>query len=925
MTGEIQCTLCANTKGAWGGAKCSECSLYKKAHYVLGKGPVRNVDYFCVTVNPSMSFVSRNTAQHDSWALDNEKVIVSAFGDYKRANLYTYEGRYTYAVRCTSKKVVKKQYDCCSPLFFDELTSMRTPDKPLFIFALGGVVVKALGIKFKKIKMLQDKWVETTINGVPAYVFVSLSIPQLASKSGYTSILRRHIELFMDGVHRVHQGNKLSTEINVEELTENHTYPSTIEEIDAITRLIIDYHVPGTTTPENHAIAIDTETDTLHPQYGVKLLTFIVSWAKGYSVSIPVEHKESPVTFEEVAPFLVKILQCDKPKIFANGQYDVKVLWQKGLNCLNNYKWDITLGEHLLNEDKKGNYNLDSMTSLYLPAYAKYKDLLDKENNLVAKDNGYADIPLKILHVYGALDGDVTRQICMLQRAAVRREQLELTKKRKLLSRNKYFVSVAKPRCLHPEPITHLMLNHCIKTTTLLARMELDGAPINRPYLKDVMQAVALDLLRTQTNIKALVKQHNFNPKSPVQLRNVLFSAGYLHPVTGKKVIHRELLREDSEKELERTPTGQIAVGVDLLKYLSNSLQCPLSTEILKLRTWTKTLDTYVRPLYDLSEKDGKIHTSYLMFGTGTGRLSSQNVNLQNIPMFLGPYNIKKAFIPRDPINNCIINADAKAAEVRIYAAYSRDKNLIQALCDGMDPHSYFASEVYNPATVLAGVRDKTARSKLLQAVGIDEEHAWSYEDFENKDIDPVYRKRLDKLRKNTKRVVFGILYGAGKFKIASSIGVDVDNAQMIIDLLFKSFPTIPEYVRITKEQIKHIGTLETFMGRRRRFDLRGQPKYKHARAERQGVNFNIQATSSDIVMDVLEAVVGPVSEIGGNILLTVHDSGVFDPEKKYAHQMKDIIHEYGVRQVAKKYPWIPVPFSWDCEAGPNYGETVLI
>jgi DNA polymerase-1 len=311
---------------------------------------------------------------------------------------------------------------------------------------------------------------------------------------------------------------------------------------------------------------------------------------------------------------------------------------------------------------------------------------------------------------------------------------------------------------------------------------------------------------------------------------------------------------------------------------------------------------------------------------------SSSEENMQNIPKKIGKpphqYNIKRIFIATRP-DFVIVNADAKAAEVRVYAAYSKDKALIKALNEGMDPHSFFASTVYNVDNVLKDV-PRAQHQTVLETIGIDKEHAWDYKDFEARDTlkktDKAYGEQLDALRKNIKRVVFGILYGAAPRKISGIVGIPEEQAQAIIRSLFNMFPSIADYIKITKEQVQRLGVVETFLGRRRHLNLTNLPNFLKGRAERQAVNFKIQNTSAEMVLDVLCATNPPIkNDFGGNMLNTVHDSLVFQIPKTYVHQMPDFINDYGVKQVAKKYPWLPVPFSWDVEVGKTYGDLMPV
>jgi DNA polymerase-1 len=325
------------------------------------------------------------------------------------------------------------------------------------------------------------------------------------------------------------------------------------------------------------------------------------------------------------------------------------------------------------------------------------------------------------------------------------------------------------------------------------------------------------------------------------------------------------------------------------------------------------------------------MHTTFNIHGTGTGRLSSVDENMQNVPKKIGDHNIKKSFIPTNPDTQVIMNADAKAAEVRVYAAYSQDKNLIKALNDGMDPHSFFSSRILNPKTVVESI-PRSERRTALSLIGIDDEHAWNYEDFQNRGVfsgtsenpgsEPKYGQQLEKLRSNIKRVVFGVLYGAAPKKVSSIVGIAEEQGAAIIAQLFKMFPTLEKYIDNTKEKVRRLGCVETFFGRRRRFQLNGMTFGMRNKAERQAVNMLVQSTSSDIIMRVLVDIDRVIeADFGGRLLITVHDSVVAEIPKEYISQMPDFIHEYGVKRVRENYRWMPVPFLWDVEVGPSYGE----
>jgi DNA polymerase-1 len=322
--------------------------------------------------------------------------------------------------------------------------------------------------------------------------------------------------------------------------------------------------------------------------------------------------------------------------------------------------------------------------------------------------------------------------------------------------------------------------------------------------------------------------------------------------------------------------------------------------------------------VWDLSELDGYLHTNYNQHGTNSGRLSSNDENMQNIPKRLAGVNIKKVFITDDD-SYVFVNADAKGAEVRILTAYCKDQALIDSLNAGQDTHCFIASKI------IEIVRKEAGAAGVLASMNLDDSFLLTYDDFANrdriKDTDKRYGEMLDKFRTAVKRVVFGILYGAGPQKIAETIGISLAQAQQLIDMLFTLFPSIKTYMEQTRWELKKFGLVETFFGRRRRFSVIGAPKYLLGRAERQTVNFKIQSTSSDIVMGRLVAIEEPLKDLGGRLLLTVHDSIGFQIKKKYAAQLPDFIYTHLEKGAATAHPWLPVAFKWDYEVGPSYGE----
>ena len=1088
------CGLCT-LANAWTNPRCVDCPSYKKDHYVSQRGVEKGFEYACVSESPSVSHISRNPDRHPPWDVDIEQTVYTLFTTLRgRLGIDSAGGFYTYAVHCNVEKPSSKHLKACMPTLHEQLLTGAAEDRSIMVFAMGITVLKALGIPAKKYGNYIGNFTETSLSGRRVIVYGGLSKRQLMAKSGFVEILSKQIEIFLEGVKANMGGKPVEAQRSVDDITKTYIFPKTLHEVDTLVNTILDFHTPGSTVPNRHPIAIDTETNTKFPHRDkLKLLSVIISWGIGRSASIPVEHPESPFTLEELRPILNKLFMSDKPKVFHNAKFDLKVLWRKGFQ-VHRVAWDTLLAEHLLSEDKKGFYGLKEIVKTALPAFAHYEDELHAsiETNkqsvpppakdapkvkgiakTLLEDDGFESAPLDKLNKYGAIDGEVTWRLASQQMGRMHEENLKLEQARKNLLKNPRYADIAVPHCTAPSPLRSIMRERTVPVLEVLTQMELHGMPVDREYAQTLADEMDTTLTKSHIHLNSMMPPYSttkLNPDSTQQLTQVLFGTGYVDPKTGEGVCYKGRI------EPPRTDKGQISTNKAFLRTLITQFDCPFCRAVLQYRAIKKARTTFVENIIVLSAEDGRMHSNFHQNGTSTGRLcvsentvlstdrgmfriskldlskipnvsvmthtgnwkpitavfckgqeemysvelengnsievtanhrfltpngfehlknlkkgdevtthssvsnpyerghstkcietgtfstskilkirplgimgvwdisvkddhtyvahgfvnhnSSSHENMQNIPKKIGDHNIKRMFVPTDRENMVIANADAKAAEVRIYAAYSKDANLIKALNDGMDPHSFFASMVFNPANILTGVAP-SRKQEVLDTVGVDENHSWCYDDFcmrgKFEDIgDAKYGKDLDKLRTIIKRVVFGILYGAAKKKISSIVGIPDEQAQLVIDTLFKMFPTIPEYIAITQKQVQKIGIVETFIGRRRRFDCESMPFWQKNKAERQAVNFKIQSTSSDIVLSVLAAVDAPLRrDLGGQLLNTVHDSLVMQIPKKYVSQVPDLIQEYGVRQVAAQYPWLPIQFQWDVEVGATYGDLV--
>lgn len=597
---------------------------------------------------------------------------------------------------------------------------------------------------------------------------------------------------------------------------------------------------------------------------------------------------------------------------------------------------------------------------------------------------GFESIPLSELLFYGAVDADATRRIAVIQSkrmsdedAAIQKARVDVAQYQKVTRDPRERQYPVQKLCPHVRPLHRLVQEEYLPRQRELAKIEYNGMAVDLKYLDASMPSLTQTIDHTATSIFRIAGGEPFKLGSTQRLSQLLFSEGYVHPNPEAAAALAEKYPEEvfyDGKRIRYKPTAYTAKGAiqtsdNVMKALTRKYECPLANLLLTYKKAYKAKNTFFANIRALAMyfNDGLLRAGYGLINTSTGRLSSRvkigdaRFNAQNVPkgligalndhtgsaildahgrkVFEG-VNCKKLFIP-DAADMVFANCDAKGAEVTIYAAYSKDPALIAALRAGLDPHCFFGSECLNPMLVGAGLVGEARRLALAKA-GIDDHHAWSYDDFlKGKDCsygkqkadgtrdeccltgEHAYCKRLKALRDNIKRLVFGMLYGAGITKIAEIAGISLEFAKKIQELLFTKFPTIRTFMERTKWELRTFNMVEAFNGRRRRFLLgRGAPSDLRAQAERQAINFKVQGTSSDIVLSVL-CWIAPVVErdMGGRLLLTVHDSIGLQVPNRYAHQLKDLIYQYGTQRVSEACPWLPSPYRWDVEGGPSYGE----
>jgi DNA polymerase I len=531
-------------------------------------------------------------------------------------------------------------------------------------------------------------------------------------------------------------------------------------------------------------IAFDTETTNIDPNLADLVgMSFCYEKGTGYFVTVPADKNGVVNILERFRPLF------ENPDILWVGQnikYDMIMLKWYGF-ALKGAIYDTMLANYVIEPD--GRRSMDMMSLKYL----NYEPV-SIETLIGKKGKGQLsmrDVPLEQIKEYAAEDADVTLQLKQAFVPLVEKNEVK-----------KVFDEVENP------------------LVPVLVDMEYEGVGLDVNFLTEYSKELDKDIRLAEENIYRHAGV-NFNIGSPKQLGEVLFEIMKIDP--GQK----------------KTKTGQYATGEDILQKLRHKHQ--VVEDILAYRELTKLKNTYVDSLPGLiNPRTGRLHTSYNQAVAVTGRLSSNNPNLQNIPIRTERgREIRKAFIPRNK-DHRIISADYSQIELRIVAAISGDEAMITAFKENKDIHTATAAKVY----------------------GIEE-----------KDV-------TKDMRRAAKAVNFGIIYGQSAFGLSENIGVSRTEAKTIIDNYFIQYPAIKQYMDRSINFAKEHGYVQTVMGRKRwlkdiysaNFTVRGY-------AERNAINMPIQGTAADMIKLAMITIHRELQarKLGTKMILQVHDELVFD------------------------------------------------
>jgi len=597
-----------------------------------------------------------------------------------------------------------------------------------------------------------------------------------------------------------------------------HTY-NAVEGDAAIKKLVTELR--------KHAeICFDTETTGIDANDAELVgLSFCVTPGEAYYVPCPADQKK---TKDILAHF--ESLFSDKKKtwIGQNTKYDMLVLKWYGIELAGNI-FDTMLAHYVIEPDGKRSMDILSEKFLgYEPVHIE--ELIGKKGKT---QGSMRDVEIEKIKEYAGEDADITLQLKNVFTPLLKQREVE-----------KVFNEVENP------------------LVKVLVDMEYEGIKVDTDFLNEYSKELEKDAKKAEESVykQAGVR---FNLASPKQLGEVLFDKLKLDP------------------SAKKTKTGQYQTGEDvLLKLAAKGNQ--IVDDILAFRELTKLKSTYVDALPLLiNRKTGRVHTSYGQAVAVTGRLQSNNPNLQNIPVRTDRgKEVRKAFIPRDS-KHILLSADYSQIELRIVAAISGDANMCKAFRDGTDIHTATAARVYN-----------------------------------------VSEKEVTKeMRYKAKSVNFGIIYGQGAFGLADNLGISRTEAKEIIDNYKKEFPGIQKYMDDTINFAREHGYVQTLMGRKRWLrDINSANFTVRGFAERNAINSPIQGTAADMIKLAMQKVHATMKKekMQSKMLLQVHDELVFDALKTEVKELKPLIVE--CMQSAMPLPH-KVPVTAECGEGKNWLE----
>ena len=561
------------------------------------------------------------------------------------------------------------------------------------------------------------------------------------------------------------------------------------------------------TLTEAKRFAFDTETSGLNAMEA-SLVGMSFSAEAHTGSYVPV----NPSTWPGIRDIFKPLLEHPELTIVGqNLKYDGKIMARHGVDLTQAKLEDTMVAHYLLEPDQP--HGMDALAQAFLDYQCiPITDLLGKKGK---NQKSMADIPPAEVVNYACEDADITLQLA----------------------------DVLIPK-LEEEGLTDLYRDVEMPLLSVLMDMELEGVALDTAHLAQFSGQLAQELDALQQSIQGHAGVP-FNVDSPKQLGDVLFE-------------HLEI-----PAKVKKTKTGQYPTSEAVLSKLKD--KHPIVGEVLEYRKLKKLRSTYVEPLPSLLHSEtGRVHTTYMQVVAATGRLSSKDPNLQNIPIRTAQgREIRKAFVPRDA-NHVLVAADYSQVELRIAAAMSEEQGLIEAFQKGEDIHAATAAKVF-------GVT-----------------------------LEDVTREQ----RSQAKAVNFGILYGQGAFGLAENLGISRKEAKAIIEAYHKQFSGLDAFTQACVAKAREAGYATTLLGRRRPLpDIHSNNAVVRAFAERNAVNTPIQGSAADIIKVAMIEVAKEMKGMESKLIMQVHDELVVDAVESELDDVKALLVQCMERAVKLSVP----------------------
>ena len=615
---------------------------------------------------------------------------------------------------------------------------------------------------------------------------------------------------------------KFSLENKSTKVTKINTkqYKKIILEKD-LDKLIKDLNTKG-------IISVDTETSSLNPQEA-ELIGISVSYAPNKSFYIPVGHKKNKCLSKDLVIKKMKPILEDPSikKVGQNIKYDYIIFKKSGVELTSIE--DTMLLSYTLDAGNN-RHNMDTLSELHLGHKTiSYKDLVGTGK----KQLKFSEVDLDKATEYAAEDADVTLRLYQILSERVEKEKL-----------NKIYEIFEKPM---------------IK---ILSKLETCGVKVDDNYLKVLSKKFEARLIKIEKEIYK-ISGKEFNIGSPKQLGEIIYN-------------------DLKIAKLKKTKKGSLATSAKILEDLALTGH-RFPNLVLEWRQVSKLKSTYTDALQDHINKDtNRVHTSFLLAATNTGRLASSDPNLQNIPIKTSDgKEIRKAFVAEK--DNILISADYNQIEMRILADMADVKELKKAFKENQDIHNLTASQVFNL---------------------------------------PMNKVSEDQRRK-AKAINFGIIYGITQYGLAKQISVSNDDAQQFINSYFKKFPEIKDYMQTTVKICRKQGFVTNIFGRR--IHLRGiNDKNFSVRSfqERAAINAPIQGSAADIIRLAMIKIDNTLEQNKmAKMLLQIHDELIFECSRKDENKVKKLIKDAMVSVSSSEHHMFSIPLEVSINSGNNWGE----